>query len=88
MIARTQVYQVPFDVGRPILRTMETHASLSLGPDKPAIIALPTFADDKRPVFVLVQAREQDPLTSPGVQTVCPAARKRARTTTPPRLFP
>jgi len=80
---------VPFDVGRSILRTVEKHASLLLGTDKQVIITLPTFADDERPVFVLIQARaNKNPLTSPVVPAVRPAARKRARTTTPRPLFP
>ncbi len=56
VVGREPIPGVPFDVGRPIIRTMAASTSMRLAPDQCVIIEMPTTPDDE-PVFVLVQAR-------------------------------
>ena len=47
---------MPFDVGRPILRSVEASVALSLSTRMQAVIGLPLANPDDRQVFVLVRA--------------------------------
>ncbi len=61
LVGREPIPGVPFDVGRPIIRTMSVSTAMRLAPDKTAIIEMPTVAEDEKPVFVLIQARLAEP---------------------------
>ena len=60
--ARQPIPDVPFDVGRPIMRTAEVSTALRLDSDQLVIFALPQLGPDDRPIFVLLSARLQPPV--------------------------
>lgn len=60
LIGREPIPDVPFDVGRPIVRSVEASAALRLGTEKLAIIALPVTHPGDRPIFVLLRAKPQE----------------------------
>ena len=53
---RAKVDGVPFDVGRPTIRTIETSSALRLRPVRLALITLPAVTDDAAALFVLLRA--------------------------------
>lgn len=55
MVGREPIPGVPFDVGRPILKTIAATAALRLAPDQVAIIAL--TPNDEQPIYTLISAR-------------------------------
>lgn len=57
LVGRQAIRGVPFEVGRPIIRTMEISSALSLGPRQMAIISLPRTTEDNHPIFVFLTAR-------------------------------
>ena len=60
VVGREPIPDVPFDVGRPIVRSVEASAALRLGTEKLAIIALPVAHPGDRPIFVLLRAKPQE----------------------------
>jgi len=57
VVGRREIPGVPFDVGRPIIHSMETTSALSLGPEHVAVIALPRKKEDDSAIFVFLAAR-------------------------------
>ena len=56
VVGRQPIPDVPFDVGRPMIRTMEASTALRLGADQLAIFALPNSAPDADPIYVFLAA--------------------------------
>ncbi len=54
---RQPIEGVPFDVGRPIIRSMEVSSALSLSPDHTALIALPRVGKDSPLILATISAR-------------------------------
>lgn len=56
VVERAAIPGVPFDVGRPIVRSTETSSSFSLEPGSMALITLPVLTEQNSLLFVLVKA--------------------------------
>ena len=56
--SRQPIPDVPFDVGRPIVRSMKISTALTLATDHVAIIQLPRATEDNPPVLIFLRARD------------------------------
>lgn len=56
VVDRQALAGVPFDLGRPVIRTMSTSSRFSMAPDKIAIIAFPAQSNDHTAILVLLRA--------------------------------
>ncbi|MFH1745536.1 MAG: hypothetical protein ABIG44_00680 [Planctomycetota bacterium] len=61
VVSRQPVAGLPFEVGRPVLHTVEASTALRLATDQVAVFTLPQAADDDQPIFALLQARWIEP---------------------------
>lgn len=57
VVSRVEIPGVPFDVGRPVVGTVETATAVTLAPDRVAILALPRTAESPYWHYVLISAR-------------------------------
>ena len=56
IIDRQTLPGVPFDLGRPVIRTVSTPSRFSMAPDEVAIIVFPAQSDDHTAILVLLRA--------------------------------
>ena len=59
VVGRQPIPDVPFDVGRPIIRTTATSASLNVSPDQVAVFRLPQAGDEQdiEPIVIILSAK-------------------------------
>ncbi len=56
VVERAEIPGVPFNVGRPEVRTVETSSSMSFAPERTALITLPILSEQHPLVLVLIKA--------------------------------